>query len=81
MDLVQGIYYMIHIGQVSIPVSLKNMPTLVDDMEIVLTIRKIFHQSFDTYFDKLCNPSLPTEKAKFKRGTLDTPKFRQLMRC
>lgn len=79
MDLVQGIYILIKIGQVAIPTSLKEVSTFIEDMEILLIIRKVFQQSFDKFFDKLCNPSLPSVKASLRRDTLRTPKFRQLV--
>ena len=79
MDLVQGIYILINIGQVSIPTFLKEISTFIEDMELLLTVRKIFRQSVDIFFDKLCNPSSPSTKASLKRDTLETPKFKQLV--
>ncbi|PKC54271.1 hypothetical protein RhiirA1_312484, partial [Rhizophagus irregularis] len=42
MDLVKGIYIMLHVGQVSIPASLKDMSSFVDDIELSLRIQDIF---------------------------------------
>ncbi|CAG8454741.1 15977_t:CDS:2 [Acaulospora colombiana] len=65
MDLIQGIYTMIHIGQISVPASVKEMSSFISDIEILLGVREIF-----------CPPS---KKANFKRDTLGTPKFKQLV--
>lgn len=82
MDIIQGTYIMIHIGQISVPASVKEMLHFVDEIEILLKIREIFCKSFDSLYAKLCNPndpSLPSTKASFKRDTLGTPKFKQLV--
>ncbi|CAB4445538.1 unnamed protein product [Rhizophagus irregularis] len=79
MDLVQGMYIMINIGKVTIPASLREVSNFVDDLEILLAIRKVFQESFNIFFDKLCNPSSSSTKMKFKRDTLGTPKFRKLV--
>ncbi|UZO10449.1 uncharacterized protein OCT59_002031 [Rhizophagus irregularis] len=47
MDIVQGTYIMIHIGQISVPASVKEMLHFVDEIEILLKIREIFCKSFD----------------------------------
>nr|CAG8619389.1 8927_t:CDS:2 [Entrophospora candida] len=84
MDLVQGIYTMVHIGQTLIPASLKDMPSFVDDIELFLRAQDIFHKSFAVLYTKLCNPgdSEPlATKAIFKQDTLGTPKFKKLIFC
>ncbi|CAI2192304.1 17732_t:CDS:2, partial [Funneliformis geosporum] len=78
MDLVKGIYIMLHVGQVSIPASLKDMSSFVDDIELSLRIQDIFRESYENFYPKLCNPGSLTEKATFKKNTLCTPKFRDL---
>ncbi|CAG8565835.1 4591_t:CDS:2 [Ambispora gerdemannii] len=79
MDLVQGIYIMIHIGQMLVPASLKDMSSFVDDIELSLRVQDIFRKSYENFYTKLCNPGSLTKKATFKRETLCTPKFRQLV--
>ncbi|CAG8445501.1 15019_t:CDS:10 [Funneliformis caledonium] len=79
MDLVQGMYIMIHIGKVTIPASLREVSNFIDDLEILLKIRKVFQESFNIFFDKLCNPSSSSTKMKFKRDTLATPMFKKLV--
>ena len=81
MDLVQGIYVMIYIGQMSVPASLKDMSSFVDDIELSLGvhIQGIFRKSYENFYPKLCNPGSLTKKATFKQDTLCTPKFRQLV--
>ncbi|CAG8640454.1 12319_t:CDS:2 [Ambispora gerdemannii] len=79
MDLIQGTYIMIHIGQVTVPASVKELLSFVDEIEVLLVIREIFRKSFDTFYAKICNPSPPSTKAMFKRDTLSTPKFKQLV--
>ncbi|CAG8635767.1 1370_t:CDS:2 [Ambispora gerdemannii] len=79
MDLVRGIYTMVYIGQVTIPASIKEMSAFVDEMETLLKIQEIFLKSFNTLYVKLCIPSPPSKKVTFKRDTLYTPKFRQLV--
>ncbi|CAG8542653.1 13872_t:CDS:2 [Acaulospora morrowiae] len=78
-DLIQGIYFMIHVGQVSVPTSVKDMIYFVNEIEILLGIREILQKSYDTLHDKNCSPSLPLAKAKFKRDTFGTPQFNQLL--
>ncbi|PKK70650.1 hypothetical protein RhiirC2_453551 [Rhizophagus irregularis] len=56
MDLVKGIYIMLHVGQVSIPASLKDMSSFVDDIELSLRILDIFRESYENFYPKLCNP-------------------------
>ncbi|CAB5216446.1 unnamed protein product [Rhizophagus irregularis] len=75
MDIVQGTYIMIHIGQISVPASVKEMLHFVDEIEILLKIREIFCKSFDSLYAKLCNPndpSLLSTKASFKHDTWNT---------
>ncbi|CAG8476700.1 17897_t:CDS:2 [Cetraspora pellucida] len=79
MDLIQGTYTMIHIGQFSVPASVKEMLSFVDEIEVLLVVQEIFHKSFNTFYTKICNPSSPSTKASFKRDTLGTPKFKQLV--
>ncbi|CAB5389647.1 unnamed protein product [Rhizophagus irregularis] len=79
IDLVEGIYVMVHVGQVSVPASLKEMLSFVDQIEILLDIREIFKKSFNILYDKLCNPNLPSVKTMFKRDTLNTPQFNNLV--
>ncbi|KAG9305649.1 hypothetical protein G9A89_022571 [Geosiphon pyriformis] len=79
MDLVQGTYIMIYVGQVSVPASVKEMFPFIDEMEMLLEIRRIFRESFDTLYAKLRYPSPPSTKARFKRDTLGTPKFKELV--
>ncbi|CAG8574688.1 14905_t:CDS:2, partial [Acaulospora morrowiae] len=53
MDLVQGMYAMIHIGQVSIPTFLKEISTFIEDMETLLeihtTVTKAVHLGLDVF--------------------------------
>ncbi|CAI2187763.1 7291_t:CDS:2, partial [Funneliformis geosporum] len=77
-NLVNGMYVMVHIGQVSIPASLKEMLSFVDDIEVFLRIKEVFIKSFDTFYNKIRNPSSLSKNVKFKRDTLATPKFNKL---
>ncbi|CAG8712066.1 1499_t:CDS:2 [Funneliformis caledonium] len=79
MDLIHGMYMMTHIGQVYIPSSIKEMNLFVNEVETLLKVREIFCKSFDTLYSKLCNPSPPSPKTIFKRNTLGTPKFNELV--
>ena len=79
MDLIQGMFMMIHIGQLYIPSLIKEMNLFVNEIETLLRVREIFCKSFDTLYSKLCNPSPPSPKAIFKRNTLGSPKFNQLV--
>ncbi|CAG8640659.1 6591_t:CDS:2 [Ambispora gerdemannii] len=47
--------------------------------DVLLGVREIFRKSFNTFYAKVCNPSPPSAKASFKRDTLGTPKFQQLV--
>ena len=69
INLVNGMYVMVHIGQATVPASLKEMLYLyfVDDIEVFLGIKEVFIKSFDTFYNKISNPSLPSKNAKFKR--------------
>ncbi|CAG8571211.1 11365_t:CDS:10 [Funneliformis mosseae] len=78
MDLIQGMYMMIHIGQLYIPSLIKEMNLFVNEIETLLRVREIFCKSFDTLYSKHFNPSPPSPKAIFKRNTLGSPKFNQL---
>ncbi|GET01173.1 C2H2-type zinc finger transcription factor [Rhizophagus clarus] len=51
IDLVEGIYIMVHIGQVSVPASVKELLSFVDQIEVLLKIREIFKKSFETLCD------------------------------
>ncbi|CAG8677272.1 4555_t:CDS:2, partial [Racocetra fulgida] len=73
-----GTYFMIHIAQVSIPTSIKEILPFVDEIGTLLNIKEIFIKSVDTLYSKLCNPSIPSEKAIYKRNTLETPKFNKI---
>ena len=70
---------MYHIGQASIPTSVKTLTHFIDDIEIFLTVCDIFQESFVKFYDKLCNPKEITMKALFKCETLSTPSFNQLV--
>ncbi|CAG8711406.1 3110_t:CDS:2, partial [Funneliformis mosseae] len=75
IELIQGTYFIVHIGQVSVPASMKEMPSFVDELELLLGIQEIFQKSFDTLYDKLCSPSSPSNNAIFKRDTLGSDVF------
>jgi hypothetical protein len=77
--LIQGTYFMAHIGKVLVPASIEEILYFVDELEKLLGIQEIFQKSFDTLHDKLCSPSLPSSNAIFKHETLSTPKFNQLV--
>ncbi|CAG8817536.1 22100_t:CDS:1, partial [Cetraspora pellucida] len=79
MDLVKGMYMMLYISQVQIPSSIKEMNSFVNELETLLRVRDIFCNSFDALYSKLCNPTPPLPKVIFKRSTLGTPKFNQLV--
>ncbi|RIB05678.1 hypothetical protein C2G38_2117809 [Gigaspora rosea] len=79
MDLIQGTYTMIHIGKFSVPASVKEMLPFIDELEVHLGVQEIFRKSFNTFYAKVCNPGPPLTKASFKRATLETPKFKQLV--
>jgi len=66
---------MIHIGQMLVPASLKDMSSFVDDIELSLGVQDISRKSYENFYPKLCNPRSLTKKATFKRDTLCTPKF------
>ncbi|CAG8564250.1 6185_t:CDS:1, partial [Scutellospora calospora] len=53
MNLVQGIYIMIHIGQMLVPASLKDMSSFVDDIELSLRVQDIFRKSYENFYPKL----------------------------
>ncbi|RHZ81429.1 hypothetical protein Glove_120g46 [Diversispora epigaea] len=79
LNLIKGTYFMFHIGQVSVPASIKEMLSFIDELETLLVVREIFQNIYNTLYSKLCNPGLPSTKAEFKRDTLETPKFKQLV--
>ena len=84
MDLVgQRTYTMVHIGQVSVPASLKDLSGLIDDMGVHLAMQKLFRQSFETLYEELRNPSQEnlTPKQAYKRDTLSTPKLSRTHDC
>jgi hypothetical protein len=58
-----GLYFMYHIGQASIPTSVKTMTHFIDDIETFLTVRDIFREFF---MIKLCNPKEQSTKVSFK---------------
>ncbi|CAB4432782.1 unnamed protein product [Rhizophagus irregularis] len=74
-----GLYIMHHIGQASIPTSVKTMTHFVDEIETFLTVRYILQESFDNFFNKLCSPKEQAKKLSFKCETLSTPSFNQLV--
>jgi hypothetical protein len=41
MDIIQGIYIIVHIGQISVPAPVKEILPFVDEIEILLKIREI----------------------------------------
>ncbi|CAG8570445.1 6282_t:CDS:2, partial [Acaulospora morrowiae] len=79
LNLERGTYFMLHIGQITVPASVKEMLSFVDELGTLLAVREIFQKSYSALYNKLCNPGLPSTKAEFKRDTLETPKFRQLV--
>ncbi|CAG8722259.1 450_t:CDS:2, partial [Funneliformis caledonium] len=79
LDFKKGTYFMLHIGQINVPASIKEMLSFVDELETLLTVREIFQKTYNALYTKLCNPGLPLTNAEYKRDTLETPKFRQLV--
>ncbi|PKY52431.1 hypothetical protein RhiirA4_470062 [Rhizophagus irregularis] len=79
MDLVKGIYTMLHVGQMTFPASIKEMHSFVDEIDLLFRVREIFRESFNVLYTNLCHPSPPLTKASFKRDTLKSSKFRQLV--
>ncbi|CAG8446616.1 10664_t:CDS:2 [Funneliformis mosseae] len=79
LDFKKGTYFMLHIGQIKVPASIKEMLSFVDELETLLTVREIFQKTYNALYTKLCNPGLPLTNAEYKRDTLETPKFRQLV--
>ncbi|CAG8470647.1 16023_t:CDS:2, partial [Cetraspora pellucida] len=80
LDLKKGTYFMLHIGQIQVPGSIKEILSFVDELETLLVVREILRKSYNILYSKLCNPeSLPSNNAEFKRATLETPKFKQLV--
>ncbi|CAG8538414.1 4379_t:CDS:2 [Cetraspora pellucida] len=49
MDLVQGIYIMIYIGQMLVLASLKDMSSFVDDIELSLKVQDMFLKSYEIF--------------------------------
>ncbi len=70
---------MLHVGQMTFPASVKEMLSFVDEMDLLFRVREIFRESFNVLYTNLCRPSPPLAKASFKRDTLNSPKFRQLV--
>lgn len=63
---------MVHVGQVLVPSSMKEMLSFVDQIEILLNVQEIFKKS--------CIISEYTSaKAMYKRDTLDTPIFNRIV--
>ncbi|PKC55724.1 hypothetical protein RhiirA1_502647 [Rhizophagus irregularis] len=79
MDLVKGIYTMLHVGQMTFPASIKEMLSFVDEIDLLFRVRENFRESFNVLYTNLCHPSPPLTKASFKRDTLKSSKFRQLV--
>jgi hypothetical protein len=79
LDLKRGTYFMHHIGQTKVPASIKEILSFVDELETLLVVREIFRKTYNILYSKLCNPGLPSTNAEFKRDTLGTPKFKQLV--
>ncbi|CAI2171371.1 9613_t:CDS:2 [Funneliformis geosporum] len=78
IDFINGIY-LFYVGQVLVPSSMKEMLIFVDQIEMLLNVQEIFKKSFDTLYDKICNPSILSAKAMYKRDTLSTPKFNWIL--
>ncbi|CAG8434375.1 14019_t:CDS:2 [Funneliformis mosseae] len=76
-----GIYAMNYIEQISVPATIRDLFTLIDELYVLLNIRSILLESYDTFISNLKNPGLCPLKTKssFKRKTLDTPKFNKLV--
>ncbi|CAI2193392.1 14786_t:CDS:2, partial [Funneliformis geosporum] len=76
-----GIYVMNHIAQISIPATIRDLFILIDELYVLLNVRSILLESYDTFISNLKNPGLSPLKTKlsFKRKTLDTPKFNKLV--
>ncbi|CAG8749895.1 13663_t:CDS:2, partial [Dentiscutata erythropus] len=66
MDLIQGTYTMIHIGKILVPALVKNILSFINELEVLLEVQEIFYESFNTFYTKVCNPSLSSTKASFK---------------
>jgi len=76
-----GVYAMNHIAQISVPATIRDLFTLIDELYVLLNIQSILLESYDTFISNLKNPGLSSLKMKssFKRKTLDTPKFNKLV--
>ncbi len=84
MDLVgEGTYAMVHIGQTSIPDSIESVTSFIDGLENSLTMQELLHESAQTLYSSLANPSSsmakPNLKETFQRHTLSSPKFNNLV--
>ncbi|CAB5213142.1 unnamed protein product [Rhizophagus irregularis] len=74
-----GLYIMHHIGQASIPTSVKTLSHFVDEIDTFLTVRSLLQESFDNFFNKLRSPKEQAKKLSFKCETLSTSSFNQLI--
>ncbi|CAI2181225.1 2640_t:CDS:2 [Funneliformis geosporum] len=79
INLIHGMYTMVHFGQVTFSASIKEMSAFVDEIETLLRIQEIFYESFNILYAKLYIPSPPSNKVTFKKDTLCTPQFRKLV--
>ncbi|CAG8716275.1 36402_t:CDS:2, partial [Racocetra persica] len=77
----EGLYMMNHIVQISVPATIKDICSFIDELYILLNLRSILYESYNAFVDKLKNPRLaPLElKSSFKKLTLDTPEFNKLV--
>ncbi|RIB00337.1 hypothetical protein C2G38_2130079 [Gigaspora rosea] len=77
----EGLYMMNHIAQISVPATIKDICSFIDELYILLNLRSILYESYNAFVDKLKNPRLaPLElKSSFKKPTLDTPEFNKLV--
>ncbi|POG81715.1 hypothetical protein GLOIN_2v1447633 [Rhizophagus irregularis DAOM 181602=DAOM 197198] len=74
-----GLYIMHHIGQASIPTSVKTLSHFVDEIDTFLTVRSLLQESFGNFNNRLRNPKEQAKKLSFKCETLSTPSFNQLV--
>ncbi|CAG8771314.1 17296_t:CDS:2, partial [Cetraspora pellucida] len=66
---------------ISVPATIKDICSFIDELYILLNLRSILYESYNAFVDKLKNPRLaPLElKSSFKKPTLDTPEFNNLV--
>ncbi|CAG8768546.1 18483_t:CDS:2, partial [Gigaspora margarita] len=71
----------LYIAQISVPATMKDICSFIDELHILLNLRGILYESYDAFVDKLKNPRLaPLElKSSFKKQTLNTPEFNRLV--